>query len=1106
LPRDVPETTSEQPVALPVEAQIEEHPQHEDSQTAEDAPNQEDTQPADDIPIPAETQASEGSLEQDDTPLVAETKAVADADAEPAPETSTDIPGNAVEEAPTGDETLGPEDPSASAEQPVSASPDAVVDVPDATQDQADEPGHEKPEESPPPPPPAPDPPIESPESLVAPVDNVQDVLDDPVAPTSPQVDKRVSFAPDTPEPAPTIRKKKSLTGKVKKKKQTGNHAKLAPDDIVAIVDEGSAQPTEANPPPPDDIVPIVDQESVQPLLVKSTTPPPPPPPEQLDEPAPCPDPVTASDEALPESDNNPAEEPTSAADHVQPKDEPMDIDTAETSEVTDVPSSDPAFDDELASTPTTELSAGPETEHPSPAQDENDEKPERLSVKARVAMFEKPLADASEIEKAIELPSVPDPAISDETTATEPEDGFKAAELETLVDEPAKTQEDDSSMAHTQPQEAPVAPLQQDDKEEENPAESTAQEAQPGTAAPEQMPDQPHPLEEQGDALESTPNATTDVAAAKIEASEKEPESGTTELASEPSGPPKGSGEGALQETSTTTASDSAAGAEDPAIEAENAPENEAKDVPEEGGTEVVADQPSSLHDDDGGQPQEDQASATEAEKVIDGPEEPVVETAADPFAMGPDADATNAMEGRQGADVVDDVAPGPQLDNVESKADDTATQPAEPAVVDTVIPQEEASSEPSAATEEEGAAKKDEVSKALLDVDPIQAATQTPAPKEEQDDAKGVEPTAPEPQAEVVEDSPPASGAEAAVRQPGPEDPPAPKLDDATQSDTILEEGPKPEPAAPPSPALSKDSSRRKQGGWTRQHKASADVSKANDNVDSKKSHRSSRTDSGAREERHRSRRYSMTAEEEAERRQRRRARKVEEEAERAEEDRQKKLRREIEKASLKAATKAAAEEARKLVREKDEDKKRRRRRDSVVKESESVPLRKIDPEQTVEIGSPKLQRPIIPKVLTDTNGESFTRAGLLVRTSSDAHRASVESPRRPRRETQPTSSPLLYEVSGSGKVERTRRAHRSGDKPRDRSDLPSTSRDAGTEGSSSRHPSRRQADNITPEEQRERPHRSRRESERRERRPSVKEKEKKSSFFGSIMKAFK
>ena len=98
------------------------------------------------------------------------------------------------------------------------------------------------------------------------------------------------------------------------------------------------------------------------------------------------------------------------------------------------------------------------------------------------------------------------------------------------------------------------------------------------------------------------------------------------------------------------------------------------------------------------------------------------------------------------------------------------------------------------------------------------------------------------------------------------------------------------------------------------------------------------------------------------------------------------------------------------------------------------------------------------------------------------------------------------LLYEASGSGKGERSRRSHRSGDKPRDRSDKPSSSKDAGAEGTEPRHSSRRHAESSTPEEQRDRPHRSRRESERRERGPSTREKEKKSSFFGSLMKAFK
>jgi hypothetical protein len=392
--------------------------------------------------------------------------------------------------------------------------------------------------------------------------------------------------------------------------------------------------------------------------------------------------------------------------------------------------------------------------------------------------------------------------------------------------------------------------------------------------------------------------------------------------------------------------------------------------------------------------------------------------------------------------------------------------------------------------------------------DVDLAVLETQDPLPDAPVDDTKKFEPTIPEPQAEKAESSLPT--------QPGPEDPPAPlQVDDASKGATE-EEQPPPELVAPPSPALSKGSSKRRQEGWTRQRKVQIESPKAIDHVDSKRSHRSNRTESGAREERHRSRRHSMTMEEDAERRRRRRAREAEEEAarerkraeddeKRRNEDERRRLREKIEKAMVKAAAKAAAEEARKLVREKEDEKKRRHRIDSVVRQSENVPLRRVESEKAVEIGSPKLHRSTIPKVLTDTTGESFTRAGLLVRTSSDAHRASAEASRRHRRETQPASSPLLHEVSGSGKGERPRRTHRSGDKLRDRSDVPSSSRDANAVSTSTRQSSRRHAD-ATSEEQRDRPHRSRRDSERRDRRPSVKEKEKKTSFFGSLMKAFK
>lgn len=180
---------------------------------------------------------------------------------------------------------------------------------------------------------------------------------------------------------------------------------------------------------------------------------------------------------------------------------------------------------------------------------------------------------------------------------------------------------------------------------------------------------------------------------------------------------------------------------------------------------------------------------------------------------------------------------------------------------------------------------------------------------------------------------------------------------------------------------------------------------------------------------------------------------------------------------------------------------------------------------PTASIEIPSmpsPRILFPAIPKNLTSTTGESVTRAGLLVRTSSDA-RASGELPRRHRRESHvaggSTNSPLLQELptavstsaaSGSGRGgERPRRSHRSGgDGRRERAEQPiSSSRDGKAEGGESPRAVRRDVGDAG-EEPAERPHRSsrRRESDRRERRPVVAEKEKKTSFFGSMFKAFK
>ncbi|KAK0970000.1 hypothetical protein LTS01_015985 [Friedmanniomyces endolithicus] len=68
----------------------------------------------------------------------------------------------------------------------------------------------------------------------------VEDISD---VPPSPAGDRSVHFAPGTPEPKPTVRKKKSAKGpKQKSKKRAPVVVENPPDDIVAIVDEATGE------------------------------------------------------------------------------------------------------------------------------------------------------------------------------------------------------------------------------------------------------------------------------------------------------------------------------------------------------------------------------------------------------------------------------------------------------------------------------------------------------------------------------------------------------------------------------------------------------------------------------------------------------------------------------------------------------------------------------------------------------------------------------------------------------------------------------------------------------------------------------------------------
>jgi hypothetical protein len=1117
---------SEEPAALLDEAQIDDTPPLVDNHSTP-----EDTQPPEDLSITADTTPSDDSSKQEDSLAIAEPATAAMNDEEAAEPILMETPGDAAGEPVAGDDTQVSGDQPATTEQPADPSADTTVIMSEECQ------------EDPSPPPPAPDPPTESSKDLTGTIDIATEVPDEPPAPQSPHVDKKVSFAPGTQEPAPTIRKKKgSAGGKKKKRKQNANHTNPMPDDIVAIVDEGAAQLSaddivviiEESVPQMslDDIVAIIDEGVGQPIDVDAASQPPP-----IEEPLPA---LAPEDALTLKVDVGTSERAVPSADNIQAVGEPESKDNhAESPATEEIASTDSAPGHDPEPLAPAESTAGSDTKSTEPASDNHGDKSKPLSVKDRVAMFENPPATAAAVGGSSKPPDVASPVVIDESSATTPEarDPTTASSInaqEALVD--------DTTMPT--PPEVPAPPLEQDDDEGQDsahgPAPDTvigevldgpgAQEAEAEVEDAEQVPDQPDSLESeavvQGESTsspttdapvetetaeigpevevsdqvleqcepveaedaeqESIASATTDGASCETEAEGNVPEYKATEQVPEQSDPPE-SGEAMLPTVTTDNAP----------IEAD-APANE----PAHGEAEQVVDEPDSSQE-----PFQDaQVAAVEIETTGEGANEPAIDDTTTLDAAGDETDADSATVDAQEPEAAEFVAPG----NWEGVSEDNVApfvKSEEPAAVGVVDVNDEVPFEPPTAAAEDDGVQEDAASQVALDVDPAVSETQEAPP----DVTKNIEPSTPKPRKEEAEiSSPPQSTTK---DRPAPSQP-----EDASKDDLTLEEEPHPEPAAAPhSPALSKDSSKRKQEAWTRHHKASAEISKPIDHSDTKRRHRSTRTSRG--EDRYRSHRPAMTPEEDAERQRRRRARKAEEERKRADEEREKLLHAKIEKAALKAA----AEEARKLVREKEEEKERkraRRRRDSVLVRDKEVdntsPSRRIDSSQPQPTSPKLLHRPTlpIPKALTDTNGESFTRAGLLVRTSTsiDAHRASGGSAPRHRREREPkqqTSSPLLYEVSAprSGKGERSRRLHRSGhggERTRERSDVP---RDVEREGagSGSRHSSKRYTEGSL-EGKEERPRRSsRRESERRERRPVVRE-EKKTSFLGSLMRAFK
>lgn len=428
-------------------------------------------------------------------------------------------------------------------------------------------------------------------------------------------------------------------------------------------------------------------------------------------------------------------------------------------------------------------------------------------------------------------------------------------------------------------------------------------------------------------------------------------------------------------------------------------------------------------------------------------------------------------------------------------------------------------------------------------------------PTPSDVGMDAEADVRKGPEPEAQTANEEVPTTGdaVESSKEKQGDDSPEAiPKVVPEDIGETPPEPTPVASPEAPPSPSVSKGSTKRRKDNRGHSSKKFSSDTKSSD----KRSSRTGTSDPRSRTDRQRTRRLSMTAEEEAERKKRRDARAAEKAEEaarlaaqarrRADEEAERQLRHEARRAAKKAAVKEAEEVARRIGREEAEAeakmaaearRRRRERRDSAMERDRpherdyererDKPRRSDRPRDTDRrYEDSKPARPGLFKAFTIGAGESGTRAGLLIRTSSDGKVAREGSKRSSVQESKPREAPVLEgRVShserktgsdrGSHRSRRSREAKdepkRSGEPRAPSKDLPLTApgdQPVLKRSSTDRPHRRRRESTVTDERERERPHRSRRESERRERRPTLddKSKEKKSSFMGSLLKAFR
>ncbi|KAK5131691.1 hypothetical protein LTR08_000745 [Meristemomyces frigidus] len=331
-------------------------------------------------------------------------------------------------------------------------------------------------------------------------------------------------------------------------------------------------------------------------------------------------------------------------------------------------------------------------------------------------------------------------------------------------------------------------------------------------------------------------------------------------------------------------------------------------------------------------------------------------------------------------------------------------------------------------------------------------------------------------------------------------------------------LPQAPEPLVEAPLSPTLSKSSSHKQHADhWERKASIKKPVSseaKAPEKASaSKRSSRNSRDEPRARERSHKSQRHSTIADEDAERRRRREARKAEDAARFAEEERKKAYEeqlRAIRHEARREARRAAAEEAAKIkeeeaVRIKSEEAARIKKEaaaklasdeaEAIARKDAEVRRRRRQREREAHVEAPA--RPHRER------RESVTMAPLFFRTNSEQVRSTKEH--RPSRSSRHDERPASKRSSSPKDLKRPTKAVPETIPPSDakseeeRAEGRPTVDDPAPSSSKGSKSLRRHHD----EAESERPRTSRRDSERRSKRPVPEEKLR--SFFSFLLRGF-